>query len=285
MKSRLIRPALFIAALLAAACSDDNGGNEPTAPFSLGKNYYETRLEHGSTTIPIMNGSGDIDLAIGDEAILQASYKKYDNKETDGRIGHITLYGKRKGATTLTIADRGTKEVEHVEVKVTDSYLAYVIAESDHPALKAGTALFWVNNAACDCYAFAMDEELGQPEERPAAKGRYGFFAAPDPSGEFDAIPCLRLAYDAGSEGGAADDDAAASYDFRIELQSGETDPSFVLNVIRSYLGVDWEKLADDAVTKAPQPVNWTMILTVPGTDHRIKGELSIQQIPEHILE
>lgn len=279
MRSKLTRPVLFIAALFAAACSDDNGENGPTAPFSLDKNYYETRLEHGSTTIAIMNGSGDIDLTIEDEEILQASYTKYDNKE-EGRIGHITLYGLRKGTTTLTIADRGTKEAEHVGVKVTDNYLAYVIAESDHPALQAGTALFWVNNADCDCYAFATDEELGQLEERPAAKGRYEFFAAPDPSGKFDAVPCLRLTDNAGSEGGAA-----ASYDFRIELQSGETDPSFVLNTIRSYLGVDWEALADDAVTKVPQPTNRTMILTVPGTDQRIKGVLSIQQIPEHILE
>lgn len=47
-----------------------------------------------------------------------------------------------KGSTTLTITDNVTKDVETVEVKVTDCYLAYVINDSNHPILPAGTTLF-----------------------------------------------------------------------------------------------------------------------------------------------
>lgn len=58
---------LFIMCLFATACSDDNNGNEPITPFSLDKTYYEVRLERGSTTIHVTNGSGDISLSIEDE--------------------------------------------------------------------------------------------------------------------------------------------------------------------------------------------------------------------------
>lgn len=42
----------------------------------------------------------------------------------------------------MTITDNVTKDVETVEVKVTDCYLAYVINDSNHPILPAGTTLF-----------------------------------------------------------------------------------------------------------------------------------------------
>lgn len=70
--NKLINPILFIMCLLAMACSDDNNENETFAPFSLEKRYYEVRLERNATSIPIINGSGDISLAIEDENILNA---------------------------------------------------------------------------------------------------------------------------------------------------------------------------------------------------------------------
>lgn len=76
---------------------------------------------------------------------MNAIYSKYNDKE-DYRKGHINLYGMQKGSTTLTITDNITKDVETVEVKVTDCYLAYVINDSNHPVLPAGTTLFLVNN-------------------------------------------------------------------------------------------------------------------------------------------
>ena len=65
--NKLINPILFIMCLLAMACSDDNNENETFAPFSLEKRYYEVRLERNATSIPIINGSGDISLAIEDD--------------------------------------------------------------------------------------------------------------------------------------------------------------------------------------------------------------------------
>lgn len=60
---------------------------------------------------------------------------------------------------------------------------------------------------------------------------------------------------------------------------------SIVLQAIQNYLGVDWEELTGNALTKSPAPVDMTMIMTVPDTDYRIRGVLSTVSIPEHILE
>ena len=249
MFNKLINPILFIMCLFATACSDDNNGNEPITPFSLDKIYYEVRLERGAASISITNGSGDISLAIEDENILGAIYVKYNSDwEKDyGQKGHINLYGLQKGSSTLTITDNITKDVETVEVKVTDCYLAYVINESNHPVLPAGTTLFLVNNQAQDYYLFDQDNIYN----KPILKGTT----------------------------------AAEFYDFEIEMYGENASSSYVLQVIQAYLGVDWKELIGNALTKSPAPVDMTMIMTVPDTDYRIRGVLSTVSIPEHILE
>ena len=72
--NKLTNWILVILCMLATACSDDNNETESITPFSLERNYYETRLERGATSISVTNGSGDISLAIEDENILNAIY-------------------------------------------------------------------------------------------------------------------------------------------------------------------------------------------------------------------
>lgn len=272
--NKLIIPFLSIMSLFVVACNDDDNKSEPITPFSLEKNYYETRLERGVTFISITNGSGDISLAIEDEEILNAIYSKYNDKE-DSRKGHINLYGLQKGATTLTITDNITKDVETVEVKVTDSYLAYVIADSNHPALKVNTVLFFINNPKKEHYVFAKDNIHGKLYEQPIAKGSYEFFVTPsdNATSQFYVIPCLHL--------NITDNDATtASYDFQIKPTS-----EYVLNTIQTYLGVEWDKLIDEVQTKSPASIDMSMTLIIPDTDYQIIGALSNAPIPEHILD
>lgn len=283
--NKIVSPILFIVCLFVAACSDDNNENEPT-PLSLEKNYYEIRLERSTTSISITNGSGNISLAIKDENILQAIYAKYEDNEEDNRKGHINLYGKQKGVTTLAIIDDVTKDVEKVEVRVTDCYLAYAIADSNHPALEANTTLFFVNNPANNCYIFAIDKIHGQLYEQPIAKGSYEFFVTADSKEQFRGIPNLRLTYNTDKERNSIDDDATAtSYDFQMKLRGEDATSSYVLNYIHAYLGIDWEKLLDNALTKSSAPIDLTMTLTIPDTDYQITGVLSTASMPEHILE
>lgn len=278
--NKLINPILFIMFLFATACSDDNNENELITTFCLEKKYYEIRLERSATSISITNGSGDISLKIEDENILQAIYVKYDDNKENSRKGHINLYGMQKGTTTLTIIDNVTKDVENVEVKVTDCYLGYDIAESNHPALKANTTLFFINNPAKDCYIFAIDKLHGKLYDRPIAKGSYEFFVTPDPKEQLQGIPGLRLTFHTDKEGDVTDNDATAtSYDYQMRGNN------FVFGYIQGFLGVDWEELLDNTHTKSPAPIDPTMILTVPDTDYQITGVLSTTSIPEHILD
>ena len=282
--NKLINPILFILCLFATACSDDNNENEPITPFSLNMTYYEVGLELGSATIHITNGSGDISLTIEDENILNAKYES--GLYADGLRGVIFLYGKRKGSTTLTITDNITKEAETVEVKVVDCYLAYDIGYSNHPVLKTGTTLFWVNNQTRDYYLFAESDTHNQP----LVKGSYDFFVTLDagtgPSPQLYSIPHLRLNYPSDEDGNLADANIAATpHNFQIELYGEDASSSLVTNVIRTYLDVDWEELIGNALTKSYAPADMTMIMTVPGTDYQIEGELSTVTIPEHILD
>lgn len=94
--NKLINPILFIMCLLAMACSDDNNENETFAPFSLEKRYYEVRLERNATSIPIINGSGDISLAIEDENILNAIYSKYNVRRMTEKDTSICMVCRRE---------------------------------------------------------------------------------------------------------------------------------------------------------------------------------------------
>ena len=82
------------------------------SPFSLEKTYYEVRLWRSITEIPITNGSGDISLSVADKTIIEAN--KVLN---EGGSTYVSLQGKQKGSTTLTLTDNVTGDEETVEVK------------------------------------------------------------------------------------------------------------------------------------------------------------------------
>lgn len=140
----LVAAVLLLCVAVLAGCGDRIDRKDFIAAFSLDRDYYEVRLARGTTTVAITNGSGDLALEVADETILQATYT--GGLSADELKGVINLYGKRKGTTTLTVTDRITGDRQTVEVKVTDCYLACNIFDSNHPSLKAGTTLFWVNN-------------------------------------------------------------------------------------------------------------------------------------------
>lgn len=272
MLDLLVAAVLFLCVVVLAGCGDRIDGKDSIAAFSLDRDYYEVRLARGTTSIAITNGSGDLALEVADETVLQATYT--GEFEADELRGVINLYGKRKGSTTLTVTDRITGDRQTVEVKVTDCYLAYNIFDSNHPSLKAATTLFWVNNPARDCYLF---DQANVPNA-PLAKGSYAFRVTADPedaaaSSPFG-IPCLHLT-----------GISASPCDFQMEMQGEDGGSPGILSVIAAYLDVDWERLAGQARTREALPIDMTLILTVPGTDYRIRGVLSMVSLPEHFLD
>ena len=276
MKTRFLLGALLLLVCSLTGCSDDdnNGGNngsEPVTPFSLEKTYYEVRLERSVTDIPIINGSGDISLSVADETILEAN--KTLNEE--GCI-YVSLQGKKKGTTTLTLTDNVTGDKETVEVKVTDCYIAYEIIASNHPALHQDMTLYLVNNEARGCYFYSED----QPDSTPAATGTYEFLVKQTEEGT---APYLRLSYPSSADGSFAE--SVSGHDFRIEMQGADATSSASLTIIETYLGVDWEALIADAQAKSLPPARYTLLLTVPDTDYVITGILSTVAMPENVLD
>ena len=274
MKARFLLGALLLLVCSLTGCSDDENENTPdVTPFSLEKTYYEVRLGPLSTHINITNGSGDISLAIANEAIIEAA-----RVQNEGEDIFVSLYGKRKGNTTLTLTDNVTGDKETVEVKVTDCYLAYGIAGSNHPALASNLMLYLVNNEARDCYFFTMDYMEHQLNNTPLAKGTYEFFVRQE--GE-KKTPYLRLNYPADESGNLAQDAPMEAHDFALSFNDSQR----VLDIIRTYLDVDWEELISNPMTRDLPPVDLTMKMTVPGTDYEITGALATAPIPEGILD
>ena len=275
--------ALLLLVCSLTGCSDDENGNDPAVTsFSLEKTYYEVRLGRGITEIPIINGSGDISLSVADETIIEAN--KVLN---EGGSIYVSLQGKQKGSTTLTLTDNGTGDEETVEVKVTDCYIAYGIAESNHPALASNIMLYLVNNEARDCYFFTMDNIQHQLNKTPIAKGTYEFFVTIDagtgPAPQLYGIPHLRLAYPSDADGNFADE--VSVHDFQIELYGDGASSPNCLEIIKAYLGVDWEELISNATTKSVPPRDYTMVLTVPDTDYEITGVFAMAPMPEGVLD
>ena len=278
MKTRFLLGALLLFVCSLAGCSDDdnNGGNngsEPITPFSLEKTYYEVRLARNVTDIPITNGSRDISLSVADETILEAN--KILN---EGGCIYVSLQGKQKGNTTLTLTDNVTGDKETVEVKVTDCYIAYGIAESNHPTLTSNIILYLINNGTRDCYFFSRDNLNHQLYNTPLAKGTYEFLVKVE--GE-EKVPYLRLNYPADESGNLAQDASMEAHDFALSFNNSQA----VLEIIKGYLNVNWEELISNATTKSVLPTDDAMTMTVPDTEYEIIGVFGTVDIPEGILD
>lgn len=52
----------------------------------------------------------------------------------------------------MKVKDNITNETVDLRIKITDSYLAYAIEKSNHPALSNGTVVYLINNEAKECY-------------------------------------------------------------------------------------------------------------------------------------
>ena len=274
--SKFINVIFVIICVSLVACND----NESFSTLRLNKLYYEVPMEPRHVSIPIINGSGDIDLIIQDEDILNAIYLKNNESYEENGMGYIKLYGKKKGLTTLTVVDKVDNRVEYIDVKIVDCYLAYVIQDSNYPLFKSGSILFFVNNYSGDCYVLANDDE-GESIQ----KGSYEFFTSPKPADiesadQIDVIPNLSLSFSSNSDGIGNGNDII-SHVFEID-RFGST---VVIDCIQKYCGVDWEKLISNPISKGLNQIDVSMTLTIPNTDYYLSGVLSMASMPESILD
>lgn len=276
---------LFLCIINFTSCSD-NEEIGVTSPLSFEKGYYEVPLI-GKTRIDVRDGNRDYDISVENSSILDVSV---DLSSSIG-AGTLVITPQSKGETTITVKDNISNETTNLKIKVIDSYLVYLITESNHTALSKGTIVYLVKNANKDCYFFRYNNSE-KIDSAPLSKGTYDFFVKikhgiGNSSNDY-AIPYLTLNYASNEEGNFTDATIPKTpHHFRFELFDGITAVNTVIKMIQSYLGIDWEELTQQATKSNIGDMTPPLLkMTVDNTKFNVIGIFSTTTtIPEDILE
>lgn len=280
----LLGMLLFFCAIGFVGCGNDNEGKKEIYSLSFEKRYYEVPLLR-QTSISVRGGNKDYAVIVEKPNILEVSI------DVSGPTGmdNLIINPKQKGETTLTIKDNITNETVNLKVKVTDSYLAYAITKSNHPALSEKTTAYLINNEAKECYFFRSTGSGVGAADQLIAKGTYEFSIKSESgignSSPINGIPYLTLNY-ASDEQGNFTDATIPPTPQRLRFKTDRETNPIVMTMIQSYLGVDWKALAKEVLSRStsiPQP---TLTMTIDKTDYIIRGILNTTPaIPEDILK
>ena len=286
MKTKHLLGALlsFLYTIIFFSC----GNNDEKKIYSLSfeKEYYERPLL-GTTNITITGGNRDYTVTVEKTDILNIDV---DLSSSIG-MGSLRITPKKKGETKVKVKDNITNETVDLRIKITESYLAYAIKKSNHPALSNGTVVYLINNEAKDCYFFRYIESRDEISRTPIAKGTYDFFTKLESgsgnSSPTYAIPYLTLNYASDEQGNFSDATVPPTpHKLRFELFDGVTSVNAVINLIQRYLKIDWEQLINKALTRSDYLIIPTLKTTIDNTDYTIIGTLDTHpEIPENILE
>ena len=286
MKTKHLLGALlsFLCTIIFFSCGNNN--EEKIYPLSFEKEYYEQPLLR-ATDITIRGGNRDYTVTVEETDILSIDV---DLSSSIG-MGSLKVTPKKKGETKVKVKDNITNEIVELKIKIIDSYLAYAIKESNHPALSNGTVVYLINNESKDCYFFRYSDSKNELSQNPIAKGTYDFsvklengFGNSSPT---YAIPYLTLNYASDINGNFTDEAIAHTpHSLRFELLDGETSSNTVINMIQVCLGVDWKALVHETLSRSVGIEEPILKTTIDDTNYTIVGVLNTTPaIPENILE
>ena len=277
---------LFFSAMGFGSCRSDDDEKKEICPLSFEKEYYEVPLL-GNQSISIRGGNRNYSVTVEKTEILDVSV---DLSSSIG-MGNLVITPKQKGETTVTIKDNIVNEEVGLKIKVTDSYLAYAIKNSNHPALSQGTLVYLINNEAKDCYFFRNTGSGTGVTNTLIAKGTYEFsvkieYGIGNSSNTYG-IPYLTLNYGSDINGNFTDAAIAHTpHSLRFELLDGETSSNTVINMIQVCLGVDWKALVHETLSRSVGIEEPILKTTIDDTNYTIVGVLNTTPaIPENILE
>lgn len=280
----------FLCAISITSCVNENG-KDKIYPLSFEKEYYECPLL-AESYIGIRGGNRDYSITVENPEVLNIDV---DLSYLQG-MGNLKVNPKKKGETIVSVKDNITNETIDLKIKIIDSYLAYSIKESNHPALTNGTIVYLINNEAKDCYFFRYIDYKNELSHTPISKGSYEFSikleSGSGNSTPLYAIPYLTLNYASNEQGEFTDASIPPTpkklrFDF---INSDKNTNNIILNMIQRFLGVDWKELAENevhknAVTKTNVIIPY-LVTTIDNTNYVIRGILSpTPSIPENLLE
>lgn len=275
----------FLCAISITSCDNDNG-KDKIYPLSFEEEYYECPLLKISY-IGIRGGNRDYTITVENPEVLDVDV---DLSYLQG-MGNLKVNPKKKGETIVSVKDNITNETIDLKIKIIDSYLAYSIKKSNHPALSNGTVVYLINNEAKDCYFFRYIDSTNKLSPTPISKGSYEFFIKlENGSGNSSptyAIPYLTLNY-ASNEQGEFTDASIPSipHKLRFELYDDVTEVDYIINIISRILGVDWKELVQNSLTRTAPIILPLLKTTIDNTDYIIIGTMdNYTSLPENILE
>lgn len=280
----------FLCAISITSCDNENG-KAKIYPLSFEKEYYECPLL-AESYIGIRGGNRDYSITVENPEVLDIDV---DLSYLQG-MGNLKVNPKKKGETIVSVKDNITNETIDLKIKIIDSYLAYSIKESNHPALSSGTVVYLINNEAKDCYFFRYIDYKNELSHTPISKGSYEFsIKLESGSGNSTpsyAIPYLTLNYASNEQGEFSDASIPPTpKKLRFDLfNSDKNTNNIILNMIQRFLGVEWKELAENEVhkhafTKTNVIIPY-LVTTIDDTNYVIRGILSpTPSIPENLLE
>lgn len=259
----------------------------------------EIHLRLNSTSVNMMMGD---ETCVGVTAHENTTIKVADENLIDAEyvygffgwsIAEIRIKTKNEtGVTTILVTDHETDETETLRVRVTDRYMPMVIDKSNHPTLKAGMAMFLLNNGQKDALIYKNDAlTYRMTDTNPAANttwykvghATYSFGMEPDDDsdntddGNKVHKSLMTLAYAADADGAfvtPTDETPLTEHRFIF------TCPPHIMEAIKYYLGSDLDGTADGTRSSLPVATPW-FTMEEYGTGHKIVGRLFSTKLPD----
>ena len=273
MKKRILNSikkiTVFFTLLLLFGCKKEE---KQRFNFIITPTEVETRSNYVGY-ISITSGNGSYTIKVKDEEILDANFTTI----TNAPFGAISLHGKKKGETIVSITDNIIQSTREVKVKITDYYLPLVISKSNHPTLKGQMRIFLVNNDKKDAYFFFEEGDKYSLKQ----KGTYKFISEMNGGTK---IPFLLLSYSS-DENGKFTDAKNTMVEHKFDLTESNTQ---FYSAVHSLLGVNWELPSSPTTKSSPTTLIFTRMKEI-GTDFILEAYIgsssSLDFIPNGYLD
>lgn len=249
---------LFLFCTALVSCSDDDKNEKTTYPLTFEKDSYEVRV--GLTEyITIRSGNQHYTITVEDESILKASFVIAEGSATSGQI---LINGKKKGETSILVTDNLIGDNVKLTIKVTDTYIANKLSNSDHPLFKGSYCLYLIKNDNKDFYIYSTNPTRDKLTLK--TKGNYTFSIE-------DKTPCISFNYRDITNGDI-------SYKFSLE----ET-PNTTLTILNSFYELDWS--SEKKGMKATSPPVYILTLKDNNKEYSNFSLYPSLSMPEGILD
>lgn len=247
---------LTLMSVCLPGCSDDNDGAKEIYPIRFVEKSHEVRLFQAERIL-FADGGGDYTVSVADAELLSATI--------DADTKNLSIDGKKKGITTVTIKDNKANEEVTLTIKVVDSYLGFVNRNSNISFFPLESDLFLVNDERKSFYLFKQERGGSLSVETPILAGQYETTVADD--GYY-----LKLTF-------TNDKKEEEIHTYNI-IESDQE----VFSFMNKYLNSNWPKTSND-LTRSVGPRIYRLDMKEVDTEYRAQWTLDIMTMPKGILE